>query len=81
MMCGGGVWPRLSARHIWEDPVEHWRIQDRGATAVEYAIMISLVAAVIMATVAVVGGQTAQLFATACNRLAAATGAVACVGE
>jgi pilus assembly protein Flp/PilA len=36
---------------------------ETGATAVEYAIMVSLIAGVIAATVAILGGQVADLFA------------------
>jgi len=38
---------------------------DHGATAVEYAIMISLIAAVIFATVLVLGQQVLGFFTTA----------------
>jgi pilus assembly protein Flp/PilA len=35
---------------------------DRGATAVEYGIMVALIAAVIIAVVRVVGGKTSNSF-------------------
>jgi pilus assembly protein Flp/PilA len=35
---------------------------DRGATAVEYGIMVALIAAVIIAVVKVVGGKTSNAF-------------------
>ena len=35
---------------------------ERGATAVEYALMISLIAAVIGATVALLGGEILAIF-------------------
>ena len=37
---------------------------ERGATAVEYAIMASLIAGVIIATVTILGTQVAGLFST-----------------
>ena len=40
------------------------RFQERGATAVEYAIMASLIAGVIIATVTILGTQVAGLFNT-----------------
>lgn len=36
--------------------------QDRGATAVEYALMVSLIALVIFVTVTLLGGNLAELF-------------------
>jgi pilus assembly protein Flp/PilA len=36
---------------------------DRGATAVEYSLLVALVAAVIVAVVATLGQQVLQLFA------------------
>lgn len=40
------------------------RFQERGATAAEYAIMASLIAGVIIATVTLLGTQVAGLFNT-----------------
>jgi pilus assembly protein Flp/PilA len=36
--------------------------EDRGATAVEYGIMVALIAAVIIAVVKVVGGKSSNAF-------------------
>jgi pilus assembly protein Flp/PilA len=48
---------------------------ERGATAVEYGLLLALIAAVIIAVVAVVGGQVSNAFdAYRCN-LAIAQGA------
>lgn len=43
---------------------------DRGATAVEYAIMVSLIAAVIIASVTVFGVQVSDLFQSAADAFA-----------
>jgi pilus assembly protein Flp/PilA len=40
-----------------------------GATAVEYGIMVALIAAVIVAIVAALGGKVATAFETVCNAL------------
>lgn len=37
---------------------------DRGATAVEYGLMVGLIAAVIIAVVTVLGGKVSTLFGT-----------------
>lgn len=42
---------------------------DRGATAVEYGMLVALIAAVIVATVAVLGGQINTAFTTIVNKL------------
>jgi pilus assembly protein Flp/PilA len=43
-----------------------WRMDDRGATAVEYGLLVALIAVVIVAAVTVLGGNLAGLF----NRVA-----------
>jgi pilus assembly protein Flp/PilA len=43
--------------------------RDRGATAVEYGLMVALIAAVIVAFVAVLGGQINTAFQTVCNEI------------
>jgi pilus assembly protein Flp/PilA len=40
---------------------------DRGATAVEYGLMVALIAAVIVAVVATLGGQVQNAFQTVSN--------------
>ena len=50
-----------------------WKDQS-GATAVEYGIMVAAIAAVIIATVFVVGGQTQGAFNNLSTALAAAIG-------
>lgn len=40
--------------------------EERGATAVEYGLMVALIAAVIIGTVALLGGTTTGLFSTIC---------------
>lgn len=42
---------------------------DRGATAVEYGLIVALIAAVIVATVALLGGQINTAFQTVVNSL------------
>jgi pilus assembly protein Flp/PilA len=43
-----------------------WSMDDRGATAVEYGLLVALIAVVIVAAVTVLGGNLAGLF----NRVA-----------
>jgi len=47
---------------------------DRGATSVEYSILLSLIAAVIVLAVAAVGADTAGGFTSACQAWDSATG-------
>ena len=42
---------------------------DEGATAVEYGLLVALIAAVIVAIVAILGGQVADGFSTVSNEL------------
>lgn len=42
---------------------------DRGATAVEYGLLVALIAAVIVTTVATLGGQINTAFQTVVNAL------------
>jgi pilus assembly protein Flp/PilA len=44
--------------------------QDRGATAVEYALLVGLIAVAIIGTVTALGGQINSLFTTVKNALA-----------
>jgi pilus assembly protein Flp/PilA len=37
---------------------------ERGASAVEYAVLVALIAAVVVGTVTVLGGQVSDLFAS-----------------
>jgi len=39
-------------------------LQERGATAVEYGMLVALIAAVIIATVVILGGQIKEAFET-----------------
>ena len=41
-----------------------WANRDRGATAVEYGLIVALIAAVIVATVALLGGEIEDAFDT-----------------
>ena len=50
------LWTRLQNLHIEAD--------ERGATAVEYGMMVALSAAIIVGTVAIVGGQVKGAFTT-----------------
>ncbi len=45
---------------------------DRGATAVEYGLMVALIAAVIVAVVAILGGQISNAFQSVSNSLTSA---------
>jgi pilus assembly protein Flp/PilA len=44
--------------------------RDRGATAVEYGLIVALIAAVIVVIVATLGGQIAAAFTTVSTQLA-----------
>jgi len=44
-----------------------WTGSDRGATAVEYAILVAMVAAVIITAVVYFGSQTSSLFVPVSN--------------
>ncbi|HEY3547694.1 MAG TPA: Flp family type IVb pilin [Propionicimonas sp.] len=43
------------------------RAQERGATAVEYGVFVALIAAVIVASVTILGQGTIQLFTPVAN--------------
>ncbi len=45
---------------------------DEGATAVEYGLLVALIAAIIVATVAILGGQIDTAFQTVVDELPAA---------
>lgn len=51
--------------------------KDRGATAVEYGLMVGLIAVAIIAIVATLGGQLSTLFTTVSERLTGAGAAPA----
>ncbi|MGH3372213.1 MAG: Flp family type IVb pilin [Nocardioidaceae bacterium] len=48
------------------------RRNDAGATAVEYGLMITLIAAVIIVSVQTLGGSTKDAFEAFCTQMAAA---------
>lgn len=52
--------------------------RDRGATAVEYALLVSLVAAVVSGAVGTLGGAVSASFEQTCVALAPSGGAGAC---
>lgn len=52
------LWTRIQNLHIEAD--------ERGATAVEYGMMVALIAAIIVGTVAILGGKVNNAF-TAIN--------------
>ena len=54
------------------------RMDGRGATAAEYALLITLIAGVIFGAVGLFGGSVLGLFNNACNQVAAATIGAAC---
>jgi pilus assembly protein Flp/PilA len=47
--------------------------EDRGATAVEYGIMVAAIAAVIIAIVFIIGGRVNNAFSTVNSAMAAGT--------
>ncbi len=50
----------------------------RGATAAEYALLISLIAVVIFAGVTAFGTSVAQIFGWSCDEIASATSGSTC---
>jgi pilus assembly protein Flp/PilA len=52
----------------------NYRHEERGATAVEYGIMVALIAAVIVVIVGILGGQVNSAFNKVSNALAKAVG-------
>ena len=46
------------------------RSEEDGATAVEYGLIVALIAAVIVGVVAILGGQIADAFTTVSNEIA-----------
>jgi len=55
--------------------------RDRGASAVEYGLMVAAIAAVIVAIVFSLGGVIRQVFGNTCNEVQGRTpGSPACVG-
>ncbi len=44
--------------------------RDEGATAVEYGLMVALIAVVIIVAVALLGGRVAETFSTVANTIA-----------
>lgn len=53
--------------------IESFLRDEEGATAVEYGLLVALIAAVIVATVATLGGKIKTAFQTVCTALAGAT--------
>ena len=51
---------------LWRLPAES---RERGATAVEYGLLVALIAAVIIGTVITLGGQVNTAFQTVSNSL------------
>ena len=56
----------VSLRRFLPQPL---RAGDRGATAVEYGLMVALIAAVIVGVVTTLGGKLSTLFTTVSNAL------------
>ncbi|MFF5176351.1 hypothetical protein ACFY3U_27540 [Micromonospora sp. NPDC000089] len=57
---------------IREQDVKTWyesREQDRGASAVEYALILAAIVAVVAVTVFAIGGRVKGFFTGACTRL------------
>ena len=55
----------------WYIAIKEW---ERGATAVEYGLIVALIAAVIVAVVALLGKQILAAFQTVVDQLPAGTG-------
>ena len=48
---------------------DRWARDDEGATAVEYGLMVALIAVVILGAVATLGGKLNGLFTTVANNI------------
>jgi len=48
--------------HLQTRLAQPWREDDRGATAVEYGLMVGLIAAVIVVAITALGGKLTTLF-------------------
>ena len=59
---------RLGIR-VWVAVLMFFNRDEKGATAVEYGIMVALIAAVIIATVKVLGSQVKSAFCTVVSNL------------
>jgi pilus assembly protein Flp/PilA len=57
------------ARKVW-----HFLVADDGPTAVEYAIMLGLIAIVCLSAISVVGTMSSSKFTTVANSVGGATG-------
>jgi pilus assembly protein Flp/PilA len=58
-----------------------WAAKDRGATAVEYGLMVALIAVAIIAVVGALGGGLDDLFGDVCTEIETAAAAdVDCAG-
>jgi pilus assembly protein Flp/PilA len=51
---------------------------ERGATAVEYGVMVALIAAVIIVAVVFLGNKTSSTFSCTASNMGAGTGATGC---
>jgi pilus assembly protein Flp/PilA len=51
-----------------------WATRDRGATAVEYGLIVAAIAAVIVVTVITLGTKVEDAFKTVCGKLSGGTG-------
>lgn len=47
-----------------------WATRDRGATAVEYGLLVALIAGVIIAVVVLLGGEVMEAFDKSCDAIA-----------
>lgn len=50
------------------------KMEERGATAVEYGLLVALIAAVIVAIVATLGGQINEAFTTVSDKIGGGDG-------
>jgi pilus assembly protein Flp/PilA len=57
---------------LWERLVERTRRDDRGASLVEYALLVSLIAIVCFVAIVVLGGSVSTTFSTSASSVIAA---------
>lgn len=51
-----------------------WATRDRGATAVEYGLIVAAIAAIIVVTVFTLGTKVEAAFQTVCNKMTGGSG-------
>jgi pilus assembly protein Flp/PilA len=74
-LCSGGH-IRVALQHYWEETlmtklVASLRKTEKGATAVEYGVLIALIIAVLIVTIGLIGGELLSAFQSVLTQLQA----------